>query len=259
MKEAKIFVDTNGSHISMIDSYIAWTEITKEMSMLDTQNPYENKVCKFCDGFEEVVSNKYGKIHCLCRLRTEEKMLMQINSNFADLHEKKYINDLQIWGDKDSQKELMELKKEFIKWMEYPDYWITIHGIPGSGKSHLLMSAAEYFKNWSLYITTSSLESRIFQAMEDESLQSLVDTIKRIPILLLDDIGSDYGKDFARSVIRKILDYRYMLAKQFPTVITTNLGTTGLIAYDARIADRVHDKQIAKTFILKHVLSWRTK
>lgn len=253
----------NGKRISVLHSYIAWTDITMQMSLLDAKEPIVDGQCKYChyEGMDkqQINSREHGTIYCLCWLRKEETRLKTINQMYSDPHEKKFIQDFQIWGNDKGSIQLDNLKKAFQAWMNNPSHWITIHGIPGTGKSHLLMAAHTYFGNWSVYLSTNNLESKIFLAMEDDSLGYLVDHLKSVPILLLDDMGSDYGKDFARSVFRKIIDYRYNLAKYLPTVVTTNLGTSGLVAYDARIADRLHDKQISKKFVLEDVKSWRTR
>jgi len=249
----------NGKIISVLHSYIAWTNVTGEMSLLDVKNPIEDGICIHCNGIQEVVDKKYGRIHCLCWLRQEESRLKLVNDLYSDPHEHKFIQNFEIWGNNKGSVQLSNLKKTFEKWMNEPYHWITIHGLPGSGKSHLLMAAHTYFGNWAVYISVSNLESKVFLSMEDDSLGYLVNHLKSVPILLLDDMGADYGKDFSRSVLRKIIDYRYNLAKYLPTVVTSNLGTSGLGAYDARIADRVHDKQISTKFVLDGVLSWRTK
>jgi DNA replication protein DnaC len=143
--------------------------------------------------------------------------------------------------------------------MLWPQKWVHIQGRVGCGKSHMLMALATYLGTWALYITATDLESKVFKALEDKELEDMVESIKRAPILLLDDIGMDYGSDFPKSIMRKIIDFRYTVPWEFVTVTTSNLGRVELRAYDQRIADRILDDKIGKVLRLPNVGSWRTQ
>lgn len=258
MKKVRTYTNDEGIHISTLGSYLAWTSITNEMQMRDAKLEFDELgICKYCNGTGVINTDEYGEIRCICKLAKKEQGYSETVTKFGDLHPDKDLAKLEIWGDENSQRDLRELKKMLEKWRLNPDKWITLMGLPGSGKSHVLMALDNYFHPWSMYITATSLESRFYQALDDNSLPLLIDTIKRVPILLLDDIGSDYGKEYVRANLRKIIDYRYMNYLEYPTVIATNYWKHEIKnLYDMRIGDRILDEHIAHVIELE-VNSWR--
>ena len=258
MIKVKTYTNGEGTHISTIDSYLAWTEMTKEMRLNDAKMLYdEDGACAYCHGAMELNTKEFGKMRCICQLAPKELQMEKTIAQYSDMHPPKSMTDLKIWGDTNSRRDISDLKKLISKWKQNPDKWITLMGLPGCGKTHVLQSLDTYFHPWSLYVTTMNLESRFYQALDDNSLPELIDAIKRVPILLLDDLGSDYGKDYVKANIRKIIDFRYSLWQEFPTVVATNYWAREIKdKYDPRIGDRLLDHHIAHVIELE-VESWR--
>jgi len=62
---------------------------------------------------------------------------------------------------------------------------------------------------------------------------------ERLPLIVIDDLGTENGSDWAMSLLSDIMAGRYDGKRQ--TVITTNVGSMNRLAerYDARITDRI--------------------
>jgi DNA replication protein DnaC len=127
----------------------------------------------------------------------------------------------------------------------------------GVGKTHILAAIDDEFRPWSLYITASHLESLVFETMKKDVLDDLVETLSSVPILLFDDLGSDYGATFAKSVFRRIIDKRYLSHDELLTVVATNLSENQIRIYDMRIADRILERGATYILPLEYEGSWR--
>ena len=93
--------------------------------------------------------------------------------------------------------------------------------------------------------------------MTSGELNDMMSIIKKVPVLLFDDMGSDYGKDFPKSQLRMVIDSRYSLPI-YNTVVATNLNEDAIRRYDNRLGDRVLD--VNQTTVIKfNFVSWRAR
>lgn len=69
-----------------------------------------------------------------------------------------------------------------------------------------------------------------------------------VPILLLDDIGAEAlsgdKSDWRRDRISYVIAERY--DRMLPSIVTTNLGPTEMLEFDARLSSRLFGGQVAK-------------
>jgi DNA replication protein DnaC len=245
--------------ISTINSYRAWRQITKRNSFLDINLHDSNGYCEDCEGQGFIIEKNFGKILCMCEMKhIEEDLLVPNRSCYESLCEPKEFETYVPWGEYKTAQEVKSFLKEAIKWTESPVNWLTITGNNGSGKSHILSAMNTLLTPWSIYLSLPDLEQLYFEAMKEENgLQYLVERLSSHPILLLDDMGADYGGKFARSVSQKIIDARYRFYSEFPTVVATNLNATDLKIYDRRIGDRVYDFSKNNIVFLIDIPSYR--
>ena len=123
---------------------------------------------------------------------------------------------------------------------------LIFSGAAGTGKTHLACSIASQIINngWSAVFTTvtDALRSvkRAYDGQtgvsEGEAINSLV-----VPALLvLDEVGADYGTEHSKTLLFDIINKRYENVR--PTIILTNLDAAALREYFGdRVVDRLRE------------------
>jgi len=125
-------------------------------------------------------------------------------------------------------------------------HFLTIIGEPGRGKTHLALGIGWHLlevhlvlvKYWQVESLLDELR-RGFRADTDEKVHQfdyLLNTIKGVPMLILDDLGVEQSTEWARAKLDEIIDHRYIHGER--TVITTNLEPAKL---QPRIASRLQE------------------
>ena len=101
-----------------------------------------------------------------------------------------------------------------------------LKGYPGCGKSHLAAAIAnEFFERTRkevMFVVVPDLLDHLRAAFSPQSTTSLdrrFDEIKRVPLLVLDNLGTESATPWAREKLFQLLNFRY--AALMPTVITT--------------------------------------
>ena len=80
---------------------------------------------------------------------------------------------------------------------------------------------------------------------KDEQFAKIDQEMRRVPLLVLDDLGAEKDTDWTRERLFSLIDYRY--AELMPTVITTNVDPRQL---DERVASRLTDKHTGRIVVL---------
>jgi DNA replication protein DnaC len=112
----------------------------------------------------------------------------------------------------------------------------------GSGKTYLSTMLGNELTNIGhrvLWYSMPNLLQEIKNSYDRESGAStadVIDRIKRVEILMLDDVGVERQTSWVNETVFSILDYRLMLGK--PTIFTSNHQPDEL-SYDERIIDRI--------------------
>lgn len=128
----------------------------------------------------------------------------------------------------DSRLEVVEAAKNFLHAYDetgkLPKKGLYVHGPFGIGKSYILGAltnelAKRRVKTVAVYVPEFLREMK--QSIQDNSLNSKIDFVKRAPVLILDDFGAESMSAWARDeVFGTILQFR--MAEQLPTFFTSN-------------------------------------
>ncbi|MGD8244471.1 MAG: ATP-binding protein [Anaerolineae bacterium] len=142
----------------------------------------------------------------------------------------------------DERDSLEEAYTKARAFAENPRDWLVFTGTYGCGKTHLAAAIANYRVSQgypALFVIVPDLLDHLratFNPTSSVSFDKRFEEIRRAPLIVLDDLGTESATPWAREKLYQIFDYRYNA--RLPTVITT----AGMVdEIDPRLATRMLD------------------
>jgi DNA replication protein DnaC len=122
--------------------------------------------------------------------------------------------------------------------------WLLMMGRYGSGKTHLAAAIANHAIEAgvaTLFLTVPDLLDWLRYAYSgvDMSFEERFEEIREIPLLILDDFGTQNATAWAQEKIFQIMNHRYI--NQLPTVVTSNMLIND---FEGRIRSRLQDPDL---------------
>ena len=119
---------------------------------------------------------------------------------------------------------------------------LVFSGMPGTGKSHLATAVLQALmpRHCGLYVTCMGVIRHVRGTWRKDSEQSesaVLDIYGRVPLLVLDEIGVQYGTDGEQTILFDVLDRRYR--DMMPSIFLTNQDKKGLKQF---IGERTFDR-----------------
>jgi len=129
-----------------------------------------------------------------------------------------------------------------------PKGWLIITGSYGCGKTHLAAAAANYravsgFP--ALFIVAPDLLDHLRATFDPNSTVSYdkrFDEIRRAPLLILDDLGTQSSTAWAQEKLFQLLNYRYNA--KLPTIITMSMTLDEFEQQAPRLFVRMLDQRL---------------
>ena len=125
---------------------------------------------------------------------------------------------------------------------------LIMSGLPGTGKSHLAGGILQAIlpRHVGVYVTMMDLIRMLRNTWRKDSDESETDVLARlagVSLLVIDEVGVQYGTDSERTLFFDVMDRRYRDC--MPTILMTNQGMADL---RVTIGDRVYDRltEVAK-------------
>jgi len=194
--------------------------------------------CPICKGIGfvsrdlPVAHPDFGKVQvCECRkdqVTESFRNRLYEMSNLDALKVFTFANFLPRGRERLSKSQADSIETAFITTKRYADNlkgWLFIWGGYGCGKTHLAASVANsaVARNIpTLFLTVPDLldSLRFTFDSQETSFEERFDEIRNIPLLVLDDFGTQNMTNWALEKLFQIINYRYI--NQLPLVVTSN-------------------------------------
>jgi DNA replication protein DnaC len=148
----------------------------------------------------------------------------------------------------EEQQKLNHAAHSAYQYAQNPENWLLFTGDFGTGKTHLAAAVANYRRNVHredvMFLTVPDLLDYLRTTFAPDSpvtFDKLFDQVRNVPLLVLDDLGTESVKSWAQEKLFQILDYRYV--GQMPTIITMAKEMSEI---SPRILSRLLDPRICK-------------
>lgn len=121
---------------------------------------------------------------------------------------------------------------------------LILTGKPGTGKSHLAVSVLQSLPGrYVMYATCLDLIRMVRETWRKDSQKSereVLNHLGGLELLVIDEMGVQYGTDGEQTILFDVLDLRYRNVK--PTILLTNQDSEGLKSYlGERSFDRLRE------------------
>ncbi len=149
------------------------------------------------------------------------------------------------------QMHLKLVYENVLNFAKEPHGWLILKGGFGCGKTHLASAIANYRIAHGypvLFINTPDLLDHLRAAFSPTSVSQFderFEQVRNVPLLILDDLGTESHTEWAQEKLYQIFNYRYNA--QLPTVVTTNQE---LEAIEGRIRSRLVDHRLVQTITI---------
>jgi DNA replication protein DnaC len=151
----------------------------------------------------------------------------------------------------DEEENLARAIKIARTFAENPYGWLAFTGTYGAGKTHLAAAIANHNATQgrpALFVVVPDLLDHLratFNPQSAVTFDQRFEEVRRAPLLVLDDLGTESATPWAREKLYQIFDYRYNA--HLPTVITT---ATPIEELDPRLATRMLDVSLCTPFAI---------
>jgi len=161
------------------------------------------------------------------------------------LHLDKTLSSFVVDRDDLSSAERENLRRIYQMTREYaenPHDWLVLTGTYGCGKTHLAAAIANHQigkRQTALFVVVPDLLDHLratFSPQSTLSYDKLFEQVRRAPLLILDDLGTESATKWAREKLYQLFNYRYNA--RLPTVITMSQGIDDV---DPRLRSRMLD------------------
>lgn len=195
-------------------------------------------------------------IKCECRLRQDQDRAVEELRRLSDLDpflDKRFEN---YDASRRGCTEAAELARRFA---DDPYGWLILVGTTGCGKTHLAAAIANTVigrRMQVLFAVVPELLDELrntFAPGSEMRYSEVLDGIQATPLLILDDLGTEYPSAWAGEKLYQIFNSRYN--NRLPTVVTMNPKAWHDL--DDRVKSRMSDAELARVMLMRDAADYR--
>lgn len=160
-------------------------------------------------------------------------------------------------ADSDEMKNVQNAYRQAMDFAQEPKNWLVIAGHTGRGKTRLAAGIGNFRRDAGgevMFLVVPDLLDRLRSSYNPQSpaaFDRVFDQVRSVPLLILDDLGSQSGTPWADEKLFQLLNHRYNAC--LPTVITTN-ASAGQI--EDRLLTRLTDPAISSMLLMGRFDFW---
>lgn len=165
------------------------------------------------------------------QLNKERKRLIRCQRIPQDIQEARFTTIAQ----DPSRKEVVRASLAFCMKLAQgqPTKGLYIHGPFGVGKSYIAGAIVNELAEHgiaSMMMHMSALSVEVKESIAGHNVGAKIEALSEVPVLVLDDIGSENISPWLRDDVLSII-FHYRMSKQLPTIYTSNLSLDELQEY----------------------------
>ena len=143
----------------------------------------------------------------------------------------------------------IEIAKKYVEnWEEFrvSSMGLLLWGNVGTGKSFIAGCIANALldKGVSVIMTNFARLLNKLTDMYSGDRNAYIDSFKRYPLMIIDDLGIERNSEFAREQVFSVIDSRYR--SQLPMIVTTNLSLKKLKNPEDMARARIYDRVLER-------------
>ena len=152
---------------------------------------------------------------------------------------------------RDEVRAIQNAHRQALGFAQEPQGWLIIAGETGRGKTRLAAAIANYCRESGTRVIFAVVPDLLdwlrvsFGPENPATFDEQFEKVRTVPLLVLDDLGSQTTTPWAQEKLFQLLNYRYNAA--LPTVITTN-ATVGQL--ETRIRTRITDPEFSSILLM---------
>lgn len=160
-------------------------------------------------------------------------------------------------NDPEELKYVQNAHRQAMTFAQEPKDWLVIAGATGRGKTRLAAAVGNFCRDSGMQVMfvvvpdlLDSLRSS-YDPGNPKAFDEIFERVRNVPLLILDDLGSQSGTAWAEEKLFQLVNHRYNAC--LPTVITTNLTIGDM---ESRLASRLTDPQVSTILLMGRFDFW---
>ena len=160
-------------------------------------------------------------------------------------------------NDPEELKGVQNAYRQAMTFAQEPKDWLVIAGATGRGKTRLAAAIGNYCREagtQTMFVVVPDLLDNLRSSYDPgnpKAFDEMFEHVRNVPLLILDDLGSQSGTAWAEEKLFQLINHRYNAC--LPTVITTNLTVS---AMESRLASRLTDPQVSTILLMGRFDFW---